>query len=229
VDPSGRLPLTFPATEASARAASGDGFPGVNGTVRYASGLDIGYRWYEAHGIRPLFPFGYGLSYTSFALSRVSLQWTGNGELARMTVTDTGKRSGTGLVEIYVRFPDGAGEPPRQLAGFQTVSLNAGASRQITVTLPLRNFEVFLKGRFRTVRGRYLLGFGQSSSDLTTWLATTVPPATPRVPRWVALAIGLAVIGLLGTVGYRFGTRTTRGGRAATAGATGAPQSKSRQ
>ena len=229
VDPSGRLPLTFPATEASARVASGDGFPGVDGTVRYASGLDIGYRWYEAHGIRPLFPFGYGLSYTSFALSGVSLQWTGSGERARMTVTDTGKRSGTDVVEIYVHFPAGTGEPPRQLAGFQTVTLGPGASRQITVTLPLRNFEAFLKGRFRTVRGRYMLGFGQSSADLTVWLATAVPPANPRVPRWVALAIVLAVIGLLGTVGYRFGARTTLGGRSATTGAIVADQSRPRR
>ncbi len=229
VDPSGRLPLTFPATEASARAASGDGFPGVNGTVRYASGLDIGYRWYEAHGVRPLFPFGYGLSYTSFALSRVSLQWTGKAELARMTVTDTGKRSGTDVVEAYVRFPAGAGEPPRQLAGFQTVTLTPGAHRQVTVNLPVGSFEAFLGGRFRTVRGRYMVGFGQSSANITVWLHTTVPPANPRVPRWVALAIVLALIGLLGTVGYRFGARTTRGGCSATAGAIGADQSRSQR
>jgi hypothetical protein len=146
-----------------------------------------------------------------------------------MTVTDTGKRSGTDVVEIYVHFPAGTGEPPRQLAGFQTVTLGPGASRQITVTLPLRNFEAFLKGRFRTVRGRYMLGFGQSSADLTVWLATAVPPANPRVPRWVALAIVLAVIGLLGTVGYRFGARTTLGGRSATTGAIVADQSRPRR
>ena len=180
VDPSGRLPLTFPATEATAWSASGDGFPGVNGTVRYASGLDIGYRWYEARHVQPLFAFGYGLSYTSFALSRVSLQWTGNGELARMTVTDTGKRSGTDVVEAYVRFPAGAGEPPRQLAGFQAVTLTAGEHRQVTVNLPVRSFEAFLGGHLRTVHGRYMVGFGQSSANLAVWLATAVPPANPR-------------------------------------------------
>ncbi len=215
-DPSGRLPLSFPANEATARAASGDGFPGVDGTVRYASGLDIGYRWYEAHGIRPLFPFGYGLSYTSFALSGVSLQWTGNGELARMTVTDDGKRSGTDVVEAYVRFPAGSGEPPRQLAGFQTVTLTPGAHRQVSVTLPLRSFEAFLKGRLRTVRGRYMVGFGQSSASLTRWLTTTVPPRNPRVPRWVPRWNVLVVLGLLGTVGCRLRAGTKRAGRATT-------------
>lgn len=177
VDPSGRLPITFPATEATALAASGDGFPGVDGTVRYASGLDIGYRWYEAHGVQPLFPFGYGLSYTSFALSRVTLHWTGEGELARLTVTDTGRRSGTDVVQAYVSFPARAGEPPRQLAGFQAVTLAPGASRRVSLTLPLRVFEAFLNGRFRTVPGHYRLGFGQSSANLRLWLSTTMPPA----------------------------------------------------
>jgi len=177
VDPSGRLPLSFPATEATARAAAGNNFPGVDGTVTYASGLDIGYRWYEAHGVQPLFPFGYGLSYTAFSVSKVSLSWTGGKRLlAHMTVTNAGRRSGTDVVEIYVRFPVGAGEPPRQLAGFQTVTLVPKASGQVTVVLPLSSFEAFLGGRFRTVRGRYMVGFGQSSADVTAWLPTTVPP-----------------------------------------------------
>ena len=177
VDPSGRLPLTFPATQATARAASGDDFPGVDGTVRYASGLDIGYRWYEAHGVKPLFPFGYGLSYTSFAVSRVTLHWTGKDELARLIVTNTGRRSGTDVVQAYVSFPASAGEPPRQLAGFQTVTLAPGASRHLSLTLPLRVFEAFLGGRLRTVHGRYRLGFGQSCVNVPLWLSTTVPPA----------------------------------------------------
>jgi beta-glucosidase len=93
-----------------------------------------------------------------------------------MTVTNAGRRSGTDVVEIYVRFPVGAGEPPRQLAGFQTVTLVPKASGQVTVVLPLSSFEAFLGGRFRTVRGRYMVGFGQSSADVTAWLPTTVPP-----------------------------------------------------
>ena len=190
----------------------------MDGTVRYSSGLDIGYRWYEAHGVRPLFPFGYGLSYTSFALSRVSLHWAGTGELARLTVTNTGRRSGTDIVQVYVSFPASAGEPPRQLAGFQPVTLAPRASRQVTVTLPLRSFEAFLGGHFRTVHGSYRLGFGSSSVDLPIWLTTTVPPASPRVPGWAELVIVLAVIGVLGTVGYRLGAKTgaARAARSAT-------------
>ena len=201
VDPSGRLPLSFPATEAIARAASGDGFPGVNGTVRYTSGLDIGYRWYEAHDVRPLFPFGYGLSYTSFTLSGASLRWTGEDELARLTVTDTGNRSGTDVVEAYVRFPAGAGEPPRQLAGFETVALAPGGSRLVTLVLPLQAFQAFLGGRFRTVPGQYLVGFGQSSADVRLWLATRVPPASSKSSEWEVLAIVLASIAVLGLGG----------------------------
>jgi beta-glucosidase len=226
VDPSGRLPLTFPATNATARAAAGDGFPGANGTVRYSSGLDIGYRWYEARGVRPLFPFGYGLSYTSFALSRVSLRWTGTSELASLTVTNTGRRSGTDVVQVYVSFPASAGEPPRQLAGFQPVTLDPGASRQVTVTLPLRSFEAFLGGHLRIVHGNYRLGFGSSSVALPLWLTTTVPPATPRVPLWAELVIVLAVIVVLGTVGYRLGAKTTRAARAARRATTATGQAR---
>jgi len=173
MDPSGRLPVTFPATDAAAQAAAGDGFPGVDDIVRYASGLDIGYRWYQAHEVTPLFPFGYGLSYTSFTLSGVSLQRTDDGDLARLTVTNTGKRDGTDVVQAYVSFPGSAGEPKLQLAGFQTVSLAPGASTQITLKLPLRVFEAFLGGRFRTVPGLYRLGFGQSSASVSLWLSTT--------------------------------------------------------
>jgi beta-glucosidase len=215
VDPSGRLPLTFPVNEAAALAASGDGFPGVDGIVRYASGLDIGYRWYEAHGVQPLFPFGYGLSYTSFALSGVSLNWTGKDELARLTVKNTGSRSGTDLVQAYVSFPATAGEPPRQLAGFQAVTLGPGVSRQITLTLPLRVFEAFLGGHFHTVRGPYRLGFGQSSANLGIWLATTVPPTKPRLPGWGPFAVVLALIGILGASGYRRRAKKTRAVRLA--------------
>src|SRR5208283_6114248 len=108
----------------------------------------------------------------------------------------------------------GSGEPPRQLAGFQTVTLTPGAHRQVSVTLPLRSFEAFLKGRLRTVRGRYMVGFGQSSASLTRWLTTTVPPRNPRVPRWVPWGIVLVVLGLLGTVGCRLRAGTKRAGRA---------------
>src|SRR5262249_36721910 len=116
VNPSGRLPMTFPASDAQARASAD--FPGtiVSGpsgaqpTVTYAEGIDVGYRWYDAMGQTPLFPFGYGLSYTTFRYSglRVTPAGGGHGVLVRVRVTNTGPRAGADVVELYVGMPASA-------------------------------------------------------------------------------------------------------------------------
>ncbi len=139
-DPGGHLPVTFPRNLAQVPAASKARFPGVNGKVHYSEGLDVGYRWYDAKAISPLFPFGFGLSYTTFSYSGLQVSpTTVNGVQTvqvSATVTNTGSRAGTDVAQMYLGDPAAAGEPPRQLKGFQRVSLNPGQSTQVTFSLP---------------------------------------------------------------------------------------------
>ncbi len=174
-DPSGHLPVTFPRSSGQGPAyVSSSSYPGVNGTVTYSEGLDIGYRYFQAHHQEPLFAFGFGLSYTSFSLSRLAVissggrrtSGGGSGLTVHVSVTNTGHYSGTAVVQVYVGFPAGAGEPPLQLAGFAPVPLRPGASAGVVIQLGLRSFEAFLHGRFTTLAGDYRIEVGQSSASL---------------------------------------------------------------
>jgi beta-glucosidase len=140
-DPSGHLPVTFPRDLSQVPASTPAQFPGVNGTVQYSEGLDVGYRWYDAQAITPLFPFGFGLSYTTFRFSnlRATPANVRNRGTARVGVsariTNTGYVSGTDVVQLYLGDPAAAGEPPRQLKGFSKVSLRPGQSAVVRFTL----------------------------------------------------------------------------------------------
>ncbi|HEY4703823.1 MAG TPA: glycoside hydrolase family 3 C-terminal domain-containing protein, partial [Streptosporangiaceae bacterium] len=127
-DPSGHLPVTFPASLAQVPASTTAQFPGDGTTVQYSEGLDVGYRWYNTKDIQPLFPFGYGLSYTSFKYRGLQVTRAAPGTQdvqVSATVTNTGHRSGADVAQLYVTLPASAGEPPRQLKGFQRVSLRS--------------------------------------------------------------------------------------------------------
>jgi beta-glucosidase len=105
--------------------------------VQYSEGIDVGYRWYNARGLTPLFPFGFGLSYTSLSFSNLKITALPKGGPATVsaTVTSTGSRAGADVAQPYVSDPSAAGEPPRQLEGFARVNLQPGASQ--TVSFPL--------------------------------------------------------------------------------------------
>jgi beta-glucosidase len=155
VDPSGKLPVTFPESESQTPTSSPSQFPGVNGEVQYSEGLDVGYRWYDANNVTPMFPFGYGLSYTSFAFSHLSIspgtinnpvsgpgpESCGcNGQGSKMLtvsarITNTGKVAGADVAQLYLGDPAVAGEPPRQLKGFDKVFLAPGQSATVHFTL----------------------------------------------------------------------------------------------
>src|ERR1019366_10577869 len=92
VDPAGRLPLTFPTRTSAMPATIDSSFPGVNQVVNSGNGLNIGYRWYQANKVAPLFSFGYGESYTTFKLSNATLTKTKSGVTIRVKVTNTGSR-----------------------------------------------------------------------------------------------------------------------------------------
>jgi beta-glucosidase len=175
VDPSGRLPVTFPASAATAAVHSASQWPGVNLTTDYSEGLEVGYRYDHATGTRPLFPFGFGLSYTRFTMSDLVVTSTDTAVSLRVTVTNRGRRAGTAVPEAYLTFPAAAGEPPAQLVAFDAVALAAGRSRTVHLTVPASAFEAYLGGTFTAVPGTYQLSVGSSSSDL----ALTAPVAPP--------------------------------------------------
>ena len=130
-DPGGRLPVTFPAER---RAGAGpttrpERYPGVNGEQRYDEGILVGYRWYDQFRQRPLFPFGYGLSYADFRFGDVRVRVDHGGVTASTRVTNTSRRAGSTVAQAYLSFPRSAGEPPRQLKGYEKVQLGPGRAR----------------------------------------------------------------------------------------------------
>ncbi|HSN03309.1 MAG TPA: glycoside hydrolase family 3 C-terminal domain-containing protein [Acidimicrobiales bacterium] len=174
VDPSGRLPLTFPATSNAVPDATANLFPGVNGTVSLGSLSSLGYRWYQAHGVRPLFPFGYGLAYTTFHLGHPRV--TGTHHLRVIVpVTNTGRRRGVEVVEAYVHYPASLGEPPEQLRAFTRVTLAPGQTRRAILSLAPSAFTVFRAGHFVTVAGTYRIDVGRNSADLAYHLSVARP------------------------------------------------------
>jgi beta-glucosidase len=136
VNPSGKLPITFASSENDVPANTPQQWPGVNGVATYSEGLNVGYRYDDATGQTPLFPFGFGLSYTTFAFShlRVDSGQDGHVEITAQ-VTNTGSRVGTEVAQLYVGDPASIQEPPRQLRGFQQVTLRPGQSEMVRFTL----------------------------------------------------------------------------------------------
>lgn len=181
VDPSGRLPLTFPKSEADTPAHTPAEWPGVNGNVYYDEGVDVGYRWYDQKNIEPLFPFGYGLSYTSFSLDHTTVTPELPSADARIAVgvdvTNTGERAGAQVVQLYVGMPSSAGEPPKQLKGFQKVQIPPGQTRRVTFSLSpadLAYWDSDAHG-WVTAPGQYRVMVGTSSRDIAASGAFTVP------------------------------------------------------
>jgi beta-glucosidase len=167
-NPSGRLPQTFPKSLADMPTKTPEQYPGVNDKVRYTEGLQIGYRWFDAQKLEPLFPFGFGLSYTSFKYSSLKVANNGRTAKAIFKVANTGRRSGADVAQVYVSFPPVLGEPPRQLEGFRKVQLDPGESRTVTVPLGRRAFSYWSSAKQDWVeaRGCYGVHVGQSSRSL---------------------------------------------------------------
>ncbi|HEX3691135.1 MAG TPA: glycoside hydrolase family 3 C-terminal domain-containing protein [Solirubrobacteraceae bacterium] len=170
VDPSGHLPVSFPTDLNQVPASTAAQWPGVSGQVQYSEGLDVGYRWYDAHSLTPLFPFGYGLSYTKFAFSHLRVTGTPDNGVGDMhvsaTVTDVGQRAGSDVAQLYLADPASAGEPPRQLVGFQRVNLGPGRSSQVQFTVTPRDtwwWDESANG-WNQSTGHYGLFVGDSSS-----------------------------------------------------------------
>ncbi|HVV22555.1 MAG TPA: glycoside hydrolase family 3 C-terminal domain-containing protein, partial [Pseudonocardiaceae bacterium] len=180
VNPSGKLPITFPAAAGDVPAHTPQQYPGVNGTAVYSEGLDVGYRWYDSQHIAPLFPFGYGLSYTTFRLSHLTVTpvlGLGGHVTVSVDVTNTGKRTGADVAQVYVDDPAAAGEPPLQLKGFQKVTLKPGQTRRVSMRLDQRAFSIWNTPAqaWTTVDGTYQVKVGDSSANLPLHAPVVVP------------------------------------------------------
>ncbi len=171
-DPAGRLPATFPADASQLPTAGSPAqYPGIGEEEYYSEGVFVGYKWYDAHNLDPAFPFGYGLSYTSFRYGPLHVRATpGPDRVATATieVTNTGKRSGFAVPELYISKPATSSLPqaPRQLVGYDSVQVPAG--RSVNVSLPLndRSFATWDASGWRVLPGCYRLAAGSSSRTL---------------------------------------------------------------
>ncbi|MGU7775779.1 beta-glucosidase [Burkholderia sp. MR1-5-21] len=177
--PSGKLPVTFPKNAGDWPANTPAQYPGVNvdgvPTVTYSEGLNIGYRWYDAQNVKPLFPFGYGLSYTTFALSNLQVApQSSNGTVpitVQVDVTNTGKTRGAEVPQVYVSLPASLGQPPKRLVAFKKVWLNPGEKQTVKLTIdpnatshPLGTWDTHAQ-QWTTANGQYGILVGNSSQN----------------------------------------------------------------
>jgi len=169
-NPSGKLPLSFPKAASEVPARTPAQYPGINGTVAYSEKLLVGYRWYDTQNVAPLFPFGHGLSYTTFAFANLSMSPAAADGAAGLAVDvrNTGDRDGAEIVQVYVAQPVAAGEPAKQLRGFVKVALKAGETRRVNVALDPRAFSIWdeTKNRWTVFAGQHDVLVGDSSRNL---------------------------------------------------------------
>lgn len=192
VNPSGKLPLTFPKSAADTPAQTPAQYPGdakVDGYDRvahYDEGVFVGYRWYGHKGIEPLFPFGFGLSYTSFSFGKLRLSAArfapgkpGETVGVDFDVTNTGKRAGAEVAQLYIGKPgsDALPEPLEELVGFQKVELQPGETRHVHLTLDARSLAHWDTGThsWKVAAGDYRVMVGSSSRDIKLRAQVTVP------------------------------------------------------
>ncbi|MCT9080202.1 beta-glucosidase family protein [Streptomyces fulvoviolaceus] len=170
-DPGGRLTQSFPADDAH-HPVAGDPlrYPGVDGTEEYSEGIQAGYRWYDAEGVRPLFPFGHGLSYTSFSYDDLSARWHRQGLDVSLTVHNTGPRAGVAVPQVYVGpSPDlQLDQAVRVLAGYRRLVLRPGERRRVTVRVAARTLSSWDAKRhgWALGTGRRSVWVGASAGDL---------------------------------------------------------------
>jgi beta-glucosidase len=172
VNPSGKLPLTFPAALADLPANTPSQYPAGATTgiaqANYSEGLLMGYRSYDSRNVAPLFPFGFGLSYTTFTYANLMITPGTDTVTVEFDVTNSGTRDGAEVAQVYVGMPAGAGEPPKQLKGFQKLTIAAGKSGHASITLDARAFQTWDPNSHAwvTAAGTHNILVGSSSRDI---------------------------------------------------------------
>jgi beta-glucosidase len=178
VNPSGKLPITFPKSHLDLpRTVIASGSTVFD--VHYDEGLATGYKWFDAQNIEPLFPFGFGLSYTTFSITNPTVSLAGPHQMnVTVDLTNTGSRTGAEVVQVYLSMPAVLGEPPRRLIGWSKVVLLPGATQQVTIAVdgdssahPFGYWDSTAKA-WTIAPGDYDVLVGNSSRNLT--LAATI-------------------------------------------------------
>ncbi|MBN3819509.1 glycosyl hydrolase, partial [Paraburkholderia sp. Se-20369] len=165
VNPSGKLPVTFPARDQDTPTWGQSG--AFDTDPAYAEKLNMGYRWYDAKNVKPLFEFGFGLSYTHFSYARLAVSRQRDGTLdVAFTVRNDGPVAGAEVPQVYLGVPY-KDEPPRRLVGWDKVALNPGEARRVHVSVSPRMQSVWDTSRngWRVVPGG-TVSVGASSRDI---------------------------------------------------------------
>lgn len=176
VNPSGKLPVTFPQQlEQMSSHALGE-FPGDSITIHYKDDIFVGYRYFDTYKLEPLFAFGHGLSYTSFSYSDMSVKQQGNSFIVSLVVTNAGKTAGSETVQLYIKDEiSSLPRPEKELKGFQKVFLLPGEKKTLSLTLGRDAFSFYddIKERWFFEPGNFVIMLGSSSRDIrlqkTSW------------------------------------------------------------
>jgi beta-glucosidase len=181
VNPSAKLPLTFPRSEADLPHPTlvmrppdvpepVAGMPAAKPafSVTYDEGLKVGYKWYDAENKPVLFPFGFGLSYTTFTYSGLKVNPEKDATTVTFTVKNTGRRAGAEIAEVYAALPASSEEPPKRLVGWTKLHLNPDETREVSVTVDNSYLSIFDESldAWKLVPGTYTVMVGESSQDL---------------------------------------------------------------
>jgi beta-glucosidase len=170
VNPSGKLPVSIPPNASQVPTPTPAQWPGINGHTVYSEELQLGYRWYDANNVIPLFPFGFGLSYTTFGYSNLTVSAVSPSGQVQIgfNLTNTGPLTGAEVPQLYLGFPAAAGEPPKLLKGFQKITLSPGQTQHVTFNLnweDLANWDVPSRSWLVTP-GAFQVLVGASSRDI---------------------------------------------------------------
>ena len=171
VNPSGKLPFTFPVKLEDNGAHALNAYHKDSLTVEYKEGLFVGYRWAEKHQIKPLFAFGHGLSYTTFEYGEAKCRKSGSGFKVSVDVTNTGSREGKEIVQLYISDEESSLERPvKELKGFKKISLAPGETKKVTFEISedmLKFYDPAQKG-WVLEKGKFTAHIGAASDDIRT-------------------------------------------------------------
>lgn len=181
VNPSGKMPFTTPVSLDQSPAHALGNFPGRDLKVNYEEDILVGYRWFDTKGLPVVYPFGYGLSYTTFNYSNLNTDKKTYDQAdtiqATFTLTNTGDREGAEVTQLYVSDPVcSVMRPVKELKGFKKVFLKPGESRRITLDIPVSSLAFYseAQSQFVVEPGEFILQLGASASDITQRISVEV-------------------------------------------------------
>lgn len=181
VNPSGKMPFTTPVSLDQSPAHALGNFPGRDLKVNYEEDILVGYRWFDTKGLPVVYPFGYGLSYTTFNYSNLNTDKKTYDQAdtiqATFTLTNTGDREGAEVAQLYVSDPVcSVMRPVKELKGFKKVFLKPGESRRITLDIPVSSLAFYseVQSQFVVEPGEFILQLGASASDITQRISVEV-------------------------------------------------------